>query len=355
VHKIVREDLKAIIESSTGWKSFNGKTVLITGASGFLPAYMVETLLLLNEVTPFRCRVIGLVRNIAKAKARFCSYRLRSDLLLVQADVSEPIPNIDRCDFIIHAASQASPKYYSSDPVGTMTANLIGTDQLLRLAQKWDSERFLFFSSGEVYGSVNSDHVPTRESEYGYIDILNQRSCYAESKRAAETLVISYFQQFKVPSIIVRPFHTYGPGMRLDDGRVYADFVRDIVNGANIKMTSDGRAVRAFCYLSDAVAGFFTVLFNGTLGQAYNVGNPDAAMSIQDLAKMLVDLFPELALTISHQVQVDNNYSSSPISINSPNIDRIGAIGWKPQVSPRDGFRRTILYYLETSKCINFQ
>lgn len=348
MHRVVREDLTAVIESSTDWESLHGKTILVTGASGFLPAYVVETLLLLNELTPLNCRVVGLVRSLANAEARFCRYRHRSDLVLVKADVSEPIPDMDRCNFIIHAASQASPKYYSSDPVGTMTANLLGTDQLLRLALKWDSERFLFFSSGEVYGSVRSDQVPTSESEYGYIDILNQRSCYAESKRAAETLIVSYLQQFNVPGVIVRPFHTYGPGMKLDDGRVYADFVRDIVNGADIRMTSNGRAVRAFCYLSDAVAGFFTVLLNGISGEAYNVGNPDAAMSIQDLADMLVNLFPERACRVVRQAQLVENYMPSPISINSPNIGLIRALGWKPLVSPMDGFRRTIQYYLES-------
>ena len=348
MHAIVHEDLKAVLESSIGWESFRGKTVLVTGASGFLPAYMVETLLLLNELTGTQCRVVCLVRNSANAEVRFRRYRLRNDLAFVQADVSEPIPDMDRCDFIIHAASQASPKYYSSDPVGTMTANLLGTDQLLRLARKWESERFMFFSTGEVYGCVGADKVPTAESDYGYIDILNQRSCYAESKRAAETLVVSYLQQFKVPSVIVRPFHTYGPGMKLDDGRVYADFVRDVVNRADIHMTSNGRAVRAFCYLSDAVAGFFTVLLKGISGQAYNVGNPDAAMSIQDLADMLVNLFPERACRVVRQAQLDEHYIPSPISINSPNIDRIGELGWRPHVSPLDGFRRTIQYYLET-------
>jgi UDP-glucuronate decarboxylase len=348
MHPIVKEDLKSVLESLIGWEAFHGKTVLITGASGFLPAYMVETLLLLNELTGIKCRVVGLVRNSARAEARFRGYRHRNDLALVQADVSEPIPDMDRCDFIIHAASQASPKYYSSDPVGTMTANLLGADQLLRLAREWESERFLFFSTGEVYGSVTAEKVPTAESDYGYIDILNQRSCYAESKRAAETLVVSYLHQFNVPGVIVRPFHTYGPGMKLDDGRVYADFVRDIVNGADITMTSNGRAVRAFCYLSDAVAGFFTVLLNGISGQAYNVGNPDAAMSIQCLADMLVNLFPERACRVVRQAQLDENYIHSPISINSPNIDLISALGWKPRVSALNGFRRTIQYYLES-------
>ena len=110
-------------------------------------------------------------------------------------------------------------------------------------------ESFLFLSSGEVYGAIDSVHIPTGEKEYGFIDPTDVRSCYGESKRMGETMCISYFHQFNIPSKIVRPFHTYGPGMQLDDGRVFADFVSDIVNGKDIVMKSDGSAIRAFCIL----------------------------------------------------------------------------------------------------------
>ena len=348
MHSIVEEDLTSVLQAGLDWNRFRNKTVLVTGGSGFLPAYMVETLLLLNARTGTGCRVVCLVRNLSKAAKRFAEYASRTDLILLEGDVSKPFSIPWPCDFIIHAASQASPKFYGVDPVGTMTANLNGTHQLLEMARGWGSEGFLFFSSGEVYGQVDPAHIPTRENQYGYLDCLAPRSCYAESKRAAETMVASYVQQYNLPAVIVRPFHTYGPGMTLDDGRVYADFVNDIVCRRDISLHSDGKAIRAFCYLGDATAGFFTVLLKGRPGQAYNVGNPAGAISIGDLADLLTGLVPELGLKVNRLGKPGGGYLTSPISINSPDIELISQLGWRPAHSPAQGFKRTLRHFTES-------
>lgn len=343
---IIEEDLEQIAATPLEWERLKGKTVLITGASGFLPAYMVETLLFLNGMKGLGCTVVGLVRNLEKANARFKKYEGRCDLKLIQGDVSVEREWRERCNMIIHAASQASPVFYGKDPVGTMNANILGTSHLLKMARSWDVDEFLYFSSGEVYGEVSPDKLPTRESDYGYIDINNSRSCYAESKRASETLGMSYAAQYMTPFKVVRPFHTYGPGMALDDGRVFADFVNDIVHCRDIVLKSEGTAVRAFCYLSDAVTGFFTVLLHGAQATAYNVGNPDGAISIRDLADLLVGLFPERKLAVKREINsYAAGYMPSSISINCPNVDRLKELGWRPSYSVREGFRRTVLHW----------
>jgi UDP-glucuronate decarboxylase len=343
MNPIAAEDFESIASTALDWARFEKKTVLIVGAAGFLPAYMVETLLHLNDTRGLRCRVIGLVRNLPRARERFSVHAKRGDLVLVGGDVcAAPSVLTERSDFIIHAASQASPKFYGTDPVGTITANVIGSFHLLNLARQWESEGFLYFSSGEVYGQVGADKVPTRESDYGYIDILNSRSCYAEGKRAAETMLVSYFRQFGVPGTIVRPFHTYGPGMALNDGRVFADFVADVAHRRNLVLHSDGKAVRAFCYLADAVKGFFTVLLKGERGQAYNVGDPAGTTSIAGLAELLAGLYPDLKLKVEYRARSDANYQPSPITINVPNVDRLRALGWQPRFSLAEGFDRTI-------------
>jgi nucleoside-diphosphate-sugar epimerase len=219
---------------------------------------------------------------------------------------------------------------------------------LLELARRWKVESFLYFSSGEVYGQTPLSAPPAKETDYGYVDILNVRSCYAESKRAAETLGVCYWVQHGVPCKIARPFHTYGPGMALDDGRVYADFVADVVARRNITLKSDGRAVRAFCYLSDAVRGFFTVLFHGIPGQAYNVGNPEGALSILELSELLVGLVPGLQVE-SNVGMREAGYLQSPIASNVPDVSLLAALGWRPRYSPSVGFARTIEYFRETS------
>jgi len=345
---IIEEDLEFITGSNLPWDALEGKNILISGANGFVPAYLVETILFLNE-TRFKkkAKVFALIRNKEKALNRFAFYKSRTDLIFVVQDVTEPVTIKDDIHFIIHAASQASPKYFAIDPVGTINANVIGTYNLLEYAKKRDTESFLFFSSGEVYGNIEKSETKINESMYGYLDPMDVRSCYAEGKRAGETMCISYHKQFGVPVKIVRPFHTYGPGMRLDDGRVFADFASNIVNYQDIKMKSDGSAVRSFCYLSDATSAFFTVLLKGEDAQAYNVTNPTATKSIYDLAKTLVELFPERKLKVIRVNEPDSpGYLRSSIYGFIPDISKFMKLGWTPKISIEEGFRRTIMSFL---------
>lgn len=342
---IVTSDLLAITTQYTlPWYRLKGQKVLITGASGFLAAYMVETLLFLNETQGLEIQIFALVRSRQRFESRFAHALGRADLICIEQDVSETLAFDVRPDYIVHAASQASPKYYSTDPIGTLSANTLGTAMLLKLATLSKSKGFLFFSSGEVYGQT--DIVPTSEGDLGFVDPTSVRACYAESKRMGENMCISWHHQAGVPTTIVRPFHTYGPHMLLNDGRVYADFVANILNNQPITMKSEGTARRAFCYAADAVAGFWTVLLNGTHGEAYNVGNPAGEISIGELAEMLVRLYPEKKLSVLLTAREnDSAYLVSPIVRNCPDITKVEKLGWLPRTSVREGFKKTIESY----------
>jgi UDP-glucuronate decarboxylase len=348
-YNIVSEDITHIVNSGLPWEKFQGKTVLITGAAGALPSYMVKTLLCFNDtVDPAKkCHVIGLVRSRVNAEALFQSYLNRSDFTLIAQDVCIPvIPGRD-VHFIIHAASQASPKYYGTDPVGTINANVLGTHHLLSLAHQHKVESFLFFSTSEVYGAVPHS-ASIAETDYGTLDPTLVRSCYGESKRLGETMCAAWSHQYGVPAKIVRPFHTYGPGFKSDDGRVFADFVTNIVEGKDIVIHSDGSAVRSFCYIADATEAFFTVLLKGENGQAYNVGNPDATASVKSLAELLTGLFPEKALHVIFKHQGNaGGYIPSTVSSVLPDITRIRELGWNPGTTLAQGFTRTIDSYAD--------
>lgn len=345
VGRILREDIEGIVaNTAVDWGSFSGKRVLIAGASGFLPAYLVETLLYLNSAKKLDVHITALVRSRKNFESRFSHHLGNSNLTALVQDVSKPINLTIPHHFIIHAASQASPKYYGVDPVGTLSANVLGTMQLLELARNHPVESFLYFSSGEVYGETQS--VPTKESDYGYVDPTSVRSCYAESKRMGENMCVSWHAQYQVPAKIVRPFHTYGPGMKLDDGRVYADFVRDILENRSIVVKSAGTASRAFCYLADATAGFFTVLLKGENGVPYNIGNDQAEISIMDMANLLANLYPEKQLKVIKEYSpASTGYLPSPITRNCPDISRINSLGWMPKTNLAEGFKRTIESY----------
>lgn len=340
-HPIIEDDLRRIVSVPLPWQELSGKTILVSGAGGMLPAYLVETLLFLNETEPgLKVNVVALVRNGDKAMRRFDYYRGRSDLRFLVQDVCCPVTVNFPIDIIMHAASQASPKYYGVDPVGTLTANVIGTYNMLELARRSACKSVLFFSSGEVYGTANSSGIPVREDCYGAVDPLDIRACYPESKRMGETMCMSWMRQYGIAAKIVRPFHTYGPGMSLDDGRVFADFVAAVVSGDPLRLKSAGEAKRVFCYSADATQAFFTVLLKGKSGEAYNVANPSAEISIADLADLLVSLFPEKKLTVLKQA-VHSELASKTLQ-TLPDIMKITALGWRPETGLASGFRRTI-------------
>lgn len=343
---IIEEDLKFITGSKLDWDLFSGKNILITGANGFLPAYTVETLLYLNIMKKLTkpCKIIAVVRNVNHARERFSDYLDNPAFKLMVHDISEPFHIKEKVDFIIHAASPASPKYYGIDPVGVIMPNVIGTINILNIAKEKGST-VMYFSSAEVYGK-NTKNNSIKENSYGTLDPLDLRSCYGESKRMGENLCISYGHQYNIPVKIVRISHTYGPGMKLDDGRVFADFVSDIVNDRNIKLKSDGSVTRSFCYISDATIGFFTVLLQGGKNEAYNVANPDQTISIKELANTLVNLFPEKKLKVLFSKQDNLNYIETKINKNKPDIGKIKKLGWHPVISVEEGFYRTVMSYL---------
>jgi len=335
-----------ITSASLPWDDFSGATVLVTGAAGFLPAYMVETLLYLNEHRLAKpAKVIALVRNLDRARLHFADHLHREDFEIVGQDVSAPLTIETPLDYIIHAASQASPVYYRTDPVGTLSPNVMGTYHLLSAAQRFDSRGFLYFSSGEIYGIVPPGSGDIAEGSGGWLDPTDLRSCYGESKRMGETMCVAWSRQFGVPTRIARPFHTYGPGMKLDDGRVFADFVRDILMGGPIVLNSDGSARRSFCYLADATIGFFTVLLKGTNGEAYNVANPGGECSIAELADRLAAAYSGENITVERRARLDASYMPSPILSTGPDIAKAKALGWEPRYGIEEGFRRTVDSY----------
>lgn len=342
-HPVIAEDLRAITAPGLPWERLKGLRVLVTGAGGFLPAYMVQSLLQLNDSHGYGIQVQALVRDPARAAQRFAAEAGRSDLSFIQQDLGAPLGPLPGADIVIHAASQASPRYFDSDPVGTLKPNVLGTAALLDKAREWGSRGFLYFSSGEVYGQVDAARMPIAEDAYGTVDPLQVRSCYAESKRMGEALCAAWTHQYGLSTRIVRPFHTYGPGMRLDDGRIYADLVADVLAGRDLVLRSDGSALRAFCYLADAVRGFFTVLLQGADGQAYNIANEGAEISILQLAERLAALQPERGLKVLRQARpAGDAYLASPISRSCPSTAKARALGWAPQTGIDEGFTRTL-------------
>ena len=223
--------------------------------------------------------------------------------------------------------------------------NIIGTKNLLEISEHKNFNGFLFLSSGAVYGNLYKKNI--LENSFGALDPLDARSCYAESKRMGENMCLSWYHEKKIPIKIGRIFHTYGPTMKLNDGRIFASLVSDVVNNRSLIIKSDGKAVRPFCYISDTVSALFTILLKGKNGEAYNISNPTQSVSVNQLAKIIANIFPEKNLKIIKKSDLKPKYVNKSVTIQKPNISKIQKLGWHPTFSIKNGFRRTIVSFLE--------
>ena len=339
MNKIIEQDVKNILSEKLPWNELKNNVVMVTGANGFIPSYIVETLLAIGDI-----KVVAVVRNLDKALEKFKHHRKNQNLEFFVHDLSQPLYFKDHLDYIIHAASQASPKFYGKDPVGTLRSNTIGTASLLEIAKEQKIKKFLFVSSGEVYGNVEEDLIS--ENCSGNVNITNIRSCYAESKRMGENMCVCYSSQYGIFVNQIRLAHTYGPGISLNDGRVFADFVKNIVNNEDIVLNSDGSAKRCFIYISDMIRAVFYVLFNGENREAYNISSSQE-ISILELANLLIALYPEKGLKVSFSNNVvSNGYIPSKTKRIMLDINKLKALGWNEKIDLETGFKRMIDSYV---------
>ncbi len=335
-----------LTQSDLPWQKFKEASILITGANGMLPSYIVFSLVHYGELHPdFQIKVFALVRDIEKAKQKFKKYETSSCFQLIQGDVCDSsIKDLGSFDYIIHGASPADPRRFGENPLATFLPNVQGTYYLLEMARKSNAKGFIFLSSGEVYGQL-PEHVETiTEETFGSLNPLELRSCYGEGKRAGETLCALYAHQYNIPATIVRIGHTFGPTMDVEnDSRVFAEFVRCVLHGENLVMKSDGSTVRPFCYVRDAVDGILRVLLCGIPGQAYLMVG-DEYFSILELAELLCSLYPERNLQVVRQTRSkeDRYLESAYQQKKLVSAKKLKALGWRVNVGIKEGFERTI-------------
>lgn len=268
------------------WEKLEGKTVLISGATGMLGSCLVDAIMVWNRQQAKPCKVIALGRNLEKARQRFEEYWNISGFVFIQNNVCKPLDNLSEAvDFVVHAASHADPVNMAKYPVDTLLVNVLGTRNLMEYGLAHGMKRFLYVSSGEVYGQPNENQDDFTEDHCGPLDLSNPRSCYPEGKRAAEVLCQSYRSQFGADVVIVRPCHLFGPTMSRQDSRAVVEFLWSAADGKNIVLKSDGLKERSHCYVVDAVQALLLVLEKGVSGEAYNIADKRYQMTIREFAE----------------------------------------------------------------------
>ena len=276
-NKIIEEDTQQIIDENNGLKELYDKSVMVTGASGMIGSYFIYTLIKLNEKYSANIKIIPVVRNINKLSSEI---RSKNYVFPIVQDVVEKINYNEDVDFIIHSASPASPKIMKEKPVETNLANTMGTANTLIFARDYNSQGYLFISSREIYGDPINNEKYFTENDFGFVDHLIPRNAYAEGKKAAENMCIGFKEEYGLNTKIVRLAHTYGPGMSINDGRVQADFLKNIINNEDIILKSDGSSIRTYTYISDAISAMFKIILKGT-EIVYNVSDERNEVSIK--------------------------------------------------------------------------
>ena len=338
---IIKEDIDRILSEDIPWEKLRGRTILLTGASGMLGSYIMTALVELNRRSGYGMELYGLMRHPDKLDPG-----IRNEIHVLQQSVTDPIITDVAFDYILHTASPASPLIMRKDPVGTMAANTLGAWNTLKLARESQARGYLFVSSREIYGQPLPGQKEFTEDTYGFVDPLSPRSCYPEGKKAAETMCACYRAQYGLVTKIARLAHTFGPGMTINDGRVQADFLRDIVNNRDVVMKSQGLPVRTYTYAADAVAAIFRILLGSPDEEmVYNISSKDATVRIRDLAQAMVDAFPERHLKVVMDIpETTGNDGTAPFTLGILAADKLKALGWKPANSLQEGIVRTVAY-----------
>lgn len=341
---IVQADLQEITASPLQWFEFHHKTVLVTGANGMLATYLLYTFLYLVEEKGMDIKVIALTRSLDKTRELYKEFLNKPYFRVLHQDICNPIHCEGRVDYIYHFAGNASPFFIKADPVGIVKSNLLGTFNVMEFARDKEPARIIFASTREVYGETSYSLLSENDS-FGKINPLDNRSCYPESKRAAETILKSYYNQFGIQSVIARIAHSYGPGMKIDnDGRVMSDFIYNAVHHQDITLLSDGSAVRSFCYISDAVLGLIQLTLYGHPGEAYNLANESEPMPIREVAQLIANLFPERGIKVSYR-QSDDCSGYCTYERVALDMRKMEHLGFVPSVSLREGLRKTIISF----------
>lgn len=335
-----------ICEECVPLEELRGRRILIAGAGGLIGSALVSLLLALDRKPGLSIDVYALGRDKAALERRFSRYIGTEKFHIEAADVAEYAPADIRPDLIIHGASPASPVAYARTPVDVMRANFLGALRLLELARE-SGGRLLFASSGEIYGSSDDPDAAFTEEACGFIDPMRVRSCYPESKRAAETLCAGYWAQFGVRAMAARLCYVYGPSIAESNTRADAQFLRDAVSGRDIVMKSRGTQVRSYCYVKDAAIALLSILLKGRPGQAYNVAAPASAASIREYAETLAEIAGvKVAFALPSEEEARG---FTPVQRAVLDPGKLEALGWKAVYSLRDGLYDTYQQAIQAS------
>lgn len=344
---VEQRDIDIIMKSPIDWECFRNKTVLVTGATGRLGMYIVEALNKADIDWNLNMSIIALARSEKKLKQVFGSSLQLPNIHTLVQDITEPIQWEGAVHYIFHTAGAASPQDFTKWPVDTLWGHVQGTRNVLELAREKKTQKVLYVSTVEIYGEWKSEEG-IKEDDMGPIYCDSARACYPEAKRLCETMFASYEAQYGIPYVGVRLCHTFGPGISLEDGRAFAEFIKNVIDGRDIVLQTDGSAARTYTYVADAI-GAMLLAFTKGKEYYYNIANPNNLISIRDLAELIAGLDPSGKVKVVYANREEQKLKYLPFKLGIMNVDRIMNLGWKPWVGLEEAFRYTLESFRQRS------
>ena len=358
--KIVQQDLERIYNDLTPEEraGLRDSTILLTGGAGFLGFYLIRFLTSYREQLGVKKVIcldnfqVGCPKWLQELSGEGCVELHKFNVI---TDSIAGIPGAEKADLIYHMASIASPVFYRKYPIETLDANIWGLRGLLEFYRDKPIRGIAFFSSSEIYGDPTPENIPTPETYRGYVDCQGPRACYDEAKRFGETMCYLFHQKYGIPISIIRPFNNYGPGMRLNDARVPADFANAVRQGRDIEIFSDGSPTRTFCYVSDAVTGYLKCILHAGAGlEAFNIGIDRPEISIRQLAEIYIQAGREIfgyTGEARFSVSQEKNYLENNPNRRCPIIDKARRLlGYDPKITVEQGVRYFLRHIKESAE-----